>query len=79
MGRKPKVKGSIINNEIICQNSQSKYTNLQQKKYLIYIKTILEYLVFILIPHKTASHFAVTPFQTFSINYILFSYYLLQK
>jgi len=39
MGRKSKVKGSIINNEIIkykdeiiCQNSQSKYTNLQQKK-----------------------------------------------
>lgn len=37
MGRKPKVKVSIINNEIIkykdeiiCQNSQSKYTNLQK-------------------------------------------------
>lgn len=40
MGRKPKVKGSIIDNEIIkykdeiiCKNSQSKCTNLQKCMY----------------------------------------------
>jgi hypothetical protein len=45
MGRKPKVKGSIINNEIIkykdeiiCQNSQSKFNHFQKILYYYIIE-----------------------------------------